>query len=150
MSLRRKLIVGALIAISGVAAVVGYQIIYTVQHVDEAYAAWDTGTLLVEYMKSHDDRWPSSWDDPLSLVRNDSEHRIILRGASAGDVDYASRLQKVVTIDWQFDPSRNGHSSPVTRPDGTEFPIVWKGAEPNEMVYAYFGHNSMRHPPATF
>ena len=39
-------------AIVGVTGWVGYRIYFTVSHVAEAYAAWDTGTLLVEYMKT--------------------------------------------------------------------------------------------------
>jgi hypothetical protein len=69
------------------------------------------------------------------MVRRDSGEQIILRGARAGDTNYAASLSRRVAIDWKFDPLRDDRGSPVTRLDGTKFPIVWKGAEPNEMVH---------------
>lgn len=140
MSLRRKITVAIVVTIFGVVAYLGCVIaytVYTVRHVPEAYAAWDTGTLLVEYMKSHDRKWPSSWDDLLSVMNGDPGSPIMLRGAQAGDTNYALSLRKMVAIDWKFDPSQNDQRSPVTRLDGTKFPIVWHGAEPNKMVRAY-------------
>jgi hypothetical protein len=29
----------------------------------DAYAKWDAATLLIEYMETHDGRWPSGWHD---------------------------------------------------------------------------------------
>jgi hypothetical protein len=136
MSLRRKIIVVVFI-VFGIAAYFGYSLVYTVRHVPEAYAAWDTGTLLVEYMKSHGNRWPSSWDDLLSVMRSDSGDQVMFRGARAGDTNYAASLRTKVAINWKFDTSREGPGSPVTRLDGTKFPVVWQGAEPNEMVHQY-------------
>jgi hypothetical protein len=139
MSLRRKITVAVVLTILGVAAYFGYGMIYTLRHIPEAYAAWDTGTLLVEYMKSHNGRWPSSWDDLLSVMSNSSSNQIELRGASAGDTNYTLSLREKVAIDWKFDPARSGQGSPVTRPNGAKFPIVWEHAEPNEMVRTYLG-----------
>lgn len=45
-----------------------YNFIYTWKNIPEAYAAWDTGTLLIEYLKSHNDQWPSGWDELLSVI----------------------------------------------------------------------------------
>jgi hypothetical protein len=137
MSLRRKITIAVVLTIFGVVAYFGYGIIYTLQRIPEAYAAWDTGTLLVEYMKSHENRWPSSWDDLLSVVRSNSEDQVMFRGAKTGDTNYAALLRTKVSINWKFDPSRGGQSLPITRLDGTKFPIVWEGAEPNEMVHRY-------------
>ena len=140
MSLRRKITVAIVVTIFGILAYFGCVIAYTVstvRHIPEAYAAWDTGTLLVEYMKSHDGRWPSSWDELLSVMSSDSGSQIMLRGSQAGDTNYALSLRKMVAIDWKFDPAQNDQRSPVTRPNGTKFPVVWQGAEPNKMVRAY-------------
>ena len=136
MSLRRKIIVAAALMMFGVVAYIGYGILYTWRHIPEAYAAWDTGTLLVEYMKTPGDRWPSSWDDLLSVTNRVSGDKINLFGVGSHP-DYALYLEETIAIDWKFDPTRIGRRSPVTRPDGTRFPIVWGGAEPNEMVRAY-------------
>ena len=141
MSLRRKIIIAVVLTvvltIFGGAVYIGYGIILRIRLIPEAYAAWDSGTLLVEYMKSHGNRWPSSWDDLLSVVRSDSRDQILFRGAQAGDTNYAASLRNKVAINWKFNPSREAQISPVTRLDGTKFPMVWKGAEPNDMVHRY-------------
>jgi hypothetical protein len=56
MSLRRKIIVAIVLTVFGIAVYFGYGVVYTLRHIPEAYAAWDSGTLLVEFMKSHGDR----------------------------------------------------------------------------------------------
>jgi hypothetical protein len=146
MPLRRKIITGIVLAILGFAVYFGYRIFYTVRHIPEAYAAWDTGTLLVEYMKSYDDRWPSSWDDLLSIISN-SSNQITFFGAGAGDTNYAFSLRKKVAIDWKFNPSQRDQSSPVTRLDGGKFPVVWEGAEPNEMIRAFLRTSTNTNAP---
>jgi hypothetical protein len=138
--------------ILGVAAAAGvawvaYSILHTISHIPEAYAAWDTGTLLIAYMKSHEDRWPQSWDDLLTVLEDEkSEIRkeIFLGGTSHEhnrELEYARSLKNMVKLDWSYDPSKGGTGTPVTRPDGTRFPVVWEGAEPNEMVRDYMIHH---------
>jgi hypothetical protein len=129
----------------GLAGWFGYGIVHTLNHIPEAYAAWDTGTLLVEYMRSHDNRWPTSWDDLLTVLNTDSGRQILLRGARAGDLIYARSLRNYVSVNWSFDPMHpDSQPNPITRPDGSRFPVVWSGAEPNEMVREY-----LRTPAAT-
>jgi len=137
MSLHRKIIVGLVLTIVGIATYVGYSVIYTWRHIPEAYAAWDAGQLLVKYMQLHQDRWPTSWDDLLTVMNTESGSQMTLYGSRAGDTNYAFALRRKVAIDWKFDPLRGDHGSPVTRPNGTKFPIVWEGAEPNEMVHRH-------------
>jgi hypothetical protein len=120
---------------------------YTLDHLPEAYAAWDAGTLLVEYMKAHENRWPGSWDELLAVFDGEAGSTIPLRGSHTGDVEYARTLQRVVKVDWTFDPARPRGVSPVTRLDGTAFPIVWECGEPNEMVRARLEAGS-KNPPA--
>ncbi len=36
-------------------------LVTTIREIPEAYAAWDTGTLLTTYMDNNDGRWPSDW-----------------------------------------------------------------------------------------
>lgn len=134
MSLRLKITVGILTTVFGVVAYFVYRAIYTARHIPEAYAAWDTGTLVVEYMDSHGGEWPTSWDDLLSMI---STNPVLFRGASHGDSNYAYSLRTKVAIDWSFDPKRKDESRPVTRPDGSGFPIVWQGKEPNQMILTY-------------
>ncbi len=118
-------------------------IIYTACHIcirvaqiPDAYAAWDTGTLLVAYMESNHDEWPASWDDLVGLVKADTKGNIPLRGAGGNRLEYAESLMNRVFIDWAFDPRKSGNGTPVTRLDGSALPKLW--ANPNAMVREYF------------
>lgn len=125
------------IAVVGVAGWIAYGFLHTLRHIPEAYAAWDTGTLLTEYMKQHDDRWPKSWDDLLTVLDSDEEREFRLHGDQADELEYARSLREKVSVDWSFDPANPGARNPITSPDGSEFSVVWAGAEPNEMVRSY-------------
>jgi len=134
---RRRVIFIVAIATVAVLGWIGFRIVYTFQQTSDAYAAWDTGTLLVEYMRTHEDRWPASWDELLSVLESESGHQILLRGAQAGDIQYVRSLREKIAVDWSFDPDRASQRNPVTRLDGTALPVTWEGAEPNEMVREY-------------
>ncbi len=131
----RKIFLLATFGMVGVVVWIAYSFFHTAALLPEAYAAWDTGTLLVEYMKANDDRWPSSWNELLTVMDLESGKSIPLRGAGAGDVRYAQALHARVSVDWTFDPSRPGEARPVTRIDGAPFPVVWE--DPNTMVRDY-------------
>ena len=143
MTRRRKIAVAIVLTLVGVAIQVGYGVIRAVRCLPEAYAAWDTGTLLVEYMESHDGTWPSSWDDLWSVMSSNAETQITLMGFGANDTNYVSTLRKMVAVDWTFDPARGGQRPPVTRLDGTRFRKVWQGAEPNDMVRSYWKNRTI-------
>lgn len=130
---KKVLIALAVVLVAGVGWI-AYDLLFTLAHLREAYAAWDTGSLLVEYLKAHENRWPRSWEDLLTVLDGEVGREIVLRGASAGDIEYARSLPRQVKVDWTFDPSRPGAASPVTRIDGRAFPIVWSCGDPNEMV----------------
>ena len=141
MTRRRQIILavtlGVVVPAVGLGGWVGFGIYYTLSHLHEAYAAWDTGTLLIEYMKVHQDRWPRSWDDLLTVMDTDAGRQVLLYGAGAGDRQYARSLRDQVAIDWTFNPRRPTGPNPITRPDGRAFPVVWEGAQPNDMVRQY-------------
>jgi len=88
----------------------------------------------VEYLDTHDNQWPTSWDDLLTTLETSRGREIPLYGASAGDMKYARSLRDKVAVDWNFDPTNMADAAPVTRPDGSAFPVRWQGADPNEMV----------------
>lgn len=127
------------VIIAGLLLVVGfgYSIYRTYRRLPEAYAAWDVGMLLVEYLKVHNRQWPRSWDDLFSVTNGRLASSIVFRGARPDEVEYGWTLTNLVAIDWGFDVSTMGRANPVTRKDGTRFPVTWSGAEPNEMVRRY-------------
>jgi hypothetical protein len=129
MTRRRRAIFITLLSVSiavlGTLGWIGYRIHFTLSHLHEAYAAWDTGALLVGYMEANNDRWPSSWPDLLT----------VLDPKSGQQVAYINSLRNLVAIDWRFDPSHPSGGRPVSRPDGTSFPVQWE--DPNDMVRDY-------------
>jgi hypothetical protein len=72
-------------------------------------------------------------------MNSDSNHVVVLHGIQRGEseINYALSLRKKVAIDWRFDPRRKMDAFPVTRLDGSKFPITWQGKEPNNMVRAF-------------
>lgn len=136
----RKILIGIIASVFiAVAVFVGcqiYALVYTVHRVPEAYAAWDTGRLLVEYMKTHDNRWPTSWDELLTVVHPSATNEFIMRGSHGpGDTNYLLALRNFVAVDWTFDPKRPDQRSIVTRSNGTKLMILWE--DPNETVRMY-------------
>ena len=148
MTRGRKIVIVVGAAIVGAVGWIAYGILHTLRHVPEAYAAWDTGTLLTEYMKQHDDQWPRSWDDLLTVLDSDEGRKIPLRGAQAGDVAYARSLREKVSVDWTFDPANPGAVNPVTPHGGKKFPVVWEGANPNEIIRSYLSTRASTRPSA--
>src|SRR5215212_9765303 len=120
MTRGRKIALVVVIAIVGVAGWIAYGFLHTLRGIPEAYAAWDTATLLIEYMKEHDDQWPTSWDHLLTVLDSDEGRKIPLRGAQAGDIAYARALREKVAVDWAFDPA-NPAGNPVTPVGGGKF-----------------------------
>ena len=148
MTRGRKIVLVIAIAIVGVVGWIAYGFLHTLRGLPDAYAAWDTGTLLIEYMKHHDDQWPKSWDQLLTVLDSDEGRMIPLRGAQAGDIAYARALREKVAIDWAFDPAKPNAGNPVTPTDGGNFTVVWKGADPNEMVRYYLSEPASTRPSA--
>jgi hypothetical protein len=145
----RRIMSVVVIAAVGAVGWISYEFLHTLAHIPEAYAAWDTGTLLIEYMKQHDDRWPKSWDDLLTVLDDDEGSKIPLRGAQAGDGAYAASLRELVAVDWDFEPANPNVRSPVAPISGGKFSTLWEGAEPNEMVRSYLSKQTSMQPSAT-
>ncbi|MCC9603766.1 hypothetical protein LOC67_24715 [Stieleria sp. JC731] len=122
----------------------------TIREIPEAYAAWDTGTLLTTYMDQNDGKWPSGWDD-LSTVIGEEQPMLFSRSDSDGNsiskLEYLDKLQSMIKVDWSFDPVPGTLDSPVTRIDGGKFRTVWVGAEPNEMVRSFIAHRAKHSEP---
>ena len=146
-TLRRFKIASAIFAV--VVAIIGYyvySIAHMLNHLPEAYSAWDTGTLLVEYMKRNDDRWPSSWED-LAQMTKETDVYVMLRGKSGDDaVQYVRSLNNTIAVDWRFDPRLNKSVTIVTPKSGGTFSVVWSGADPNEMVHDYLKQRASTRP----
>lgn len=103
--------------------------IYVWWHVPEAYAAWDTGTLLVRYMEKHGGDWPDGWP-ALEQLHHDEPH-LRLRW-NAHQPDYFDQMRSMVSVDWAFDPISRRPEGPVTSVDGSALVCLW--SDPNNMI----------------
>jgi hypothetical protein len=113
---------------------VAHSILHLGHEIPESAAGLDTATMLMVYMQSHDDHWPTSWDDLITVVDAQPGKELTLRGAQTNTLAYAQTLRKMVAVNWAFDPSQPNASNPITRPDGTPLPIVWSGGDPNKFI----------------
>lgn len=47
----------------GILLAIGFWLVLGVTHgIDDAYAEWGAADMLIDYMESHDGRWPSNWE----------------------------------------------------------------------------------------
>lgn len=139
----KQILASVAVAILAVAAYVGVDICRTIKRIPEAYAAWDSATLIIEFMDTHDGAWPSSWEDVFSAAQTLPDNGRTLRG---NDASTLSRIARLVRIDWSADPRTMAEAQPqpgdipfrvITRADGSDFPTLWSGKEPNTLVWEY-------------
>jgi hypothetical protein len=131
MKTRNKILFASIIALAIPMAYILYAVL-KLREMPEAYAAWDTGVLLVEYMKSHDDHWPRSWDDLAEVVAADRDPKIVMKGNSGDPIAYVRCLGDFAKVDWTFDPQHDRGYPIVTAPDGTPISKMWE--DPNQTV----------------
>lgn len=134
----RRILLLTITAALCVGLVILAQAYSTWRHLPEAYAAWDTGTLLVEYMKA-EGRWPSSWQDLSKFATaGEDDRQFTLRGSSRPEwPEYIAGLPDLVAVDWSYDPRAVYAGDPVRRASGGAFPVLWDGGDPNRMVRDY-------------
>jgi len=130
------LVAGALIA-----ACYGYDVYRKVTVViPNSYAAWATGDLIVEYIRTHDGRWPHDWED-LRVAKESLERQ-------GKPVYYQfDRLPRMIRVDWNADPAKLAkvlqvsNEVPfrvVTKADGSSVFACWgPDTEPNTKIYSY-------------
>lgn len=112
---------------------VGVIVNYMVDLSNEMYAKWHMGSLLVEYLRDHDNEWPASWEDIDEYI---DRYPII---------STYEDLSKVITVDFSvskewicdhLDEIRNGKIKLVSATSGSE--AHWESAEPNQIICDYF------------
>ena len=118
-------------------ALVIVSLVVTWRRIPEGYAAWTTGSLMVEYLQTHTNSWPRSWNDLRAATNSLGEK---------GKPVYMplDHLPELVAIDWKVDPAgliQALHTNAdmkiraVTRRDGSRLRAFWGGnAEPNAMI----------------
>jgi len=142
-TIRRKVFQGLLatllaiiVAVMVVAGYSVYHVVYVV--IPHSYAAWTAGDLLVEYMDTHDGKWPHGWAD-LHEATSYTNHGLLYW-------DFA-KLSGMEKIDWNANPEALGKLAMavgpsavkvVTQLDGSTLETKWGGdTEPNQKVGRY-------------
>lgn len=135
---RMKRILFIVTAFSLLGVAYGIYCLHRVVTVDvpNAYATdWSAG-ILIEYLKTNDNQWPSSWDD----LREPYE-------TLAAPQNYPwsfDELQQRIAIDWAADvsslkSSQSKKGLPAIKviwlKDGSD--IYWEGLEPNQRILSY-------------
>lgn len=134
------IVIAALLLIAaGIGAWFVATFLTTVSRVPEAYAAWTTADLIIDHMEDHDGAWPGGWQDLFHAADIRKANGVILYWEP-------EELPSLITVDWNADPAALAKAAAVddeppflviTRLDGTEFPTVWEGHEPNRMILDY-------------
>ena len=125
--------------------VIGFVWGYQVYHlayvlIPNSYAAWTTGDLIVEYIDTHEGKWPRRWDD-LRVA----EQSLKRRGQNVyWDFE---KLPQMIQVDWTANPvalaklqarSNEVPFEVVTKLDGSKVDAVWgEDREPNRKIYVY-------------
>ena len=137
----KRLLLGLAVVFVMGAGGFGYSLYRLVQvKIPESYAAWTTGNLMVEYLATHTNQWPRSWED-LQAATNS----LLEKG---GHVYVPlDRLPRFVKVEWQTDTDRllqavrsnaNARVHLITRLDGSPLRAVWgPDTEPNTKVMGY-------------
>ena len=148
---RRLVLLVGLVCAAGLTWFV-YSFISHMKGIPYAYAKWDTANLLIEYMETHDGKWPRGWQD-----LQECYIRLTADGRSFDDRSMRSgqslaELQAHVGIDWNADPTQLLTATPdrdepfrvVWALNGST--TVWSGAEPNEMILCYLRETATTRP----
>lgn len=100
-----------------------------------AYTAWWVGDMVVNHLRTNDDRWPRNWDE-----LKDDYQDCVKRSGQPWTFD---ELKRRVLIDWDADPNqlltRQANGIPQFRAiwltDGSG--SHWESHEPNQIVLDY-------------
>jgi len=122
------------ILLTGVLLWWGWEMLYILRGLPDAYAMWDAGDLVVDYMGKHADRWPSGWEDLQPSFDACKKGDGYMRGGLT-----FNEIRNRIEINWHASPQNALlHHTPfksITPRSGNH--TIWEGAEPNEMIIQY-------------
>jgi hypothetical protein len=104
------------------------------RRIPESYAAWTTGNLIVDYLATHENQWPRSWED-LDRATNCQRYTKIEILRTKVKIDWDANFNQLLQL------ARTNHSTPlrlVTRPNGKKLCADWgPDTEPNRKIMGY-------------
>lgn len=109
--------------------------------VPNSYAVMCAGELICQYMRTHENQWPASWDD-LQPVYDKTY------AASYGGDSFFEDMKVRVAVDWSARPHELLKQGQQAKSEGESVPfravwlvdgstVHWHGAEPNQIIYEY-------------
>lgn len=122
MGRRTKLLLVGVVVVLVLGAVTVY-IRRTVRAVENAYAVWNVGDLIVAHLQAHNDQWPRSWADLEAACRAESEGRDVS--------ERMSQYRELVTVDFNADPKLLAQLPFDPERQGSPFQVVWYRREPH-------------------
>jgi hypothetical protein len=140
--LRFSLLAGTTIAIASLACLIWAAYRTAMADMRNSYAVSWVSEMVVDFMKTHDDAWPSGWDD-----LKESYHSVARQASDPRPPDYPwsfEELQSRVEVDWHADPKVLATAQRMN--DAPPFKVIWlkdggnahwSGLEPNELVLKY-------------
>jgi len=133
---RRSKIIAAVISIVVIGGVgyFGYGLYHLLTvTVPDAYAVWNTASLVNDFMDAHDGAWPTGWND----LRQTYEI------TNQPNPEHMADLQARVDVDWHADP-RKLAAAAEPAPHALPFRVIWLRdgsnahyAEPNWLVWVH-------------
>ena len=95
--------------------------------IPESYAAWASGNLIVDYLNTHSNRWPRSWEE-LEQATNCLRYVPIDTLRTKLKIDWEVNFDDLVQMA-RTNPSTSLHL--VTRLDGSKLQAIW-GTTPSQ------------------
>lgn len=103
--------------------------------IDSAYAQWEAGDVLINYLETHDDQWPRSWDD--LEPHYDPDHSMVA-GWSFAELRAAIRIDFDADVDALKAASLASDQVTFDVIGGSSFFAAQFEGGPNQVVHAYF------------
>ncbi len=117
---------------------------HLVERPREAYAVQHTAELVVEYMRSHSNQWPSSWSELRTVKIGDQEYFTRFEKETGGYSGFLDELESLVVVD--FNTTLSDLIAATGATSTPPFRVIWlrngrnthwAGLEPNEFVADY-------------
>jgi hypothetical protein len=102
--------------------------------IPESYAAWTTGNLMVDYLNTHSNQWPRSWQD-LEQATNCLRYVPIETLRTKVRINWDANFDQLLL---QVQTNPRTPLQVVTRLDGSKLYAIWgRDTEPNNKIVSY-------------
>jgi hypothetical protein len=123
-------------------ALVALIVVNVIWGIDDAYAKWGAADMVIDYMRTHEGRWPPNWE----ALRHEFDEG----GGRVGDWSF-EHYQSRLNIDFDADPAALRRQSleadcPTFNVISARWTMLDWGGGPNEILYRYFRRKPVEGP----